>query len=65
MGGHEGEAYQGVLGGACRGDHGVDEDALVKGALRDDEGLFQVTYVERDDRALGLANFKAGLAETL
>ena len=63
MGGHEGEANQGVLGSACRGDDGVNEDALVKGALGDDEGLFEVADVERDDRALGLADFETCLTE--
>ncbi len=63
MGGHEGEADEGVLRGACRRDDGVDEHALVKGTLGNDEGFLQVSHIERDNWAFRLSNLEAGFLE--
>ena len=63
--GHKGNAHKGVGGSTCGRDNGVDEHTLFKGTGCDDEGLFQIAYIEGNDGAFCVANLKTFLLEAL
>ena len=65
VGGHEGEAHEGVLRSTGGRDDGIDEHAFVQRFLRNDKRLVGVAHIKGDDGRFGFANLKAGVTETL
>ena len=62
---HQRNAHERIGGMASRRHNGVDEDTGFESHRRCGKRLFQVTHIERDDRALCVANFEALFFEAL
>ena len=56
---HQRNAHERIGGMTSGGHYRVDEDTGFESHRRCGERLFQVTHIERDDRALCVANFRS------
>ena len=65
MGSHQGKAYECILWCTSRRNDGIDEHTRIKCKFGHQERLGVITHIQRDDRALGLANLEALLTEAL
>ena len=65
VGGHEGDADEGVLRLYGGSDNGSNEDALFEQHVSEEEGLVVVAHKERDDRRFGVAYLESEVAESL
>ena len=63
--GHKCHAHQRIGGMAGRRNDGIDEDTGLESHGRGRKGLLNVAYIEGDDGALGVADFKTFLLEAL